>query len=56
MMKTEPDLAINQSISSCSFLLTGNPCANCKTTQKKSGLSTKTIAQICRLTVHLLMD
>ena len=26
----------NQSISSCSFLLTGNPCANCKTTQKKT--------------------
>ena len=25
-------IAINQSISSCSFLLTGNPCANCKTT------------------------
>src|SRR5271157_740037 len=26
--------AINQSISSCSFLLTGNPCANCQTTIK----------------------
>ncbi|MGA7454265.1 MAG: hypothetical protein WBW73_24410, partial [Rhodoplanes sp.] len=47
---------INQSISSCSFLLTGNPCANCKTTKKKLGLSTKIIAQIYRLTVHLLMD
>ena len=47
---------INRSISSCSFLLTGNPCANCKTTQKKSALSTKIIAQIYRLTVHLLMD
>jgi len=32
---------INQSISSCSFLLTGNPCANRKTNQKNSGLSTK---------------
>ena len=32
---------INQSISSCTFLLTGHPCANCKTTQKKSGFSTK---------------
>ena len=47
---------INQSISSCSILLTGNPCANCKTTKKKLGLSTKIIAQIYRLTVHLLMD
>ena len=32
---------INQSISGCLFLLTGNPCANCKTNQKNSGLSTK---------------
>ena len=27
---------INQSISSCTFLLTWHPCANCKTTPKKS--------------------
>ena len=47
---------INQSISSCTFLLTGHPCANCKTTQKKSGFLLRTIAQICRLTVYLLMD
>ena len=33
--------SINKSISSCTFLLTGHPCANCKTTQKKSGFSTK---------------
>ena len=36
--------------------LAGHPCANSKTTQKKSGFLPKTIAQICRLTVHLLMD
>ena len=28
---------INQSISSYTFLLTGHPCANCKTTQQKIG-------------------
>lgn len=29
---TTPADYINKSISSCTFLLTGNPCANCKTT------------------------
>ena len=51
------DAIINLSISSCTFLLTGHPCANCNTTQKKNQVFLpKTIAQICRLTVHLLMD
>ena len=36
-----PLASLNQSISSCTFLLTRHPCANCKTTQKKSGFSTK---------------
>ena len=33
-----------------------HPCANCKTTQKNPVILPKTIAQICRLRVHLLMD
>ena len=32
----DAEASINQSISSCTFLLTGHRCANCKTTQKKS--------------------
>ena len=33
-----------------------HPCANCKRPRKNPVLLPKTIAQICRLTVHLLMD